>query len=46
MDFGLAVVYACDDYSSAKLFGHAIGNTAGKQTVPRSEAVVLLHALV
>ena len=44
--FGLAVASASDDYSSAKLVGHVIGNTPGKQTVPRSEAVVLLHALV
>ena len=43
--FGLAVVSASVDYESAKLLGHVIGSTPGKQTVPRSEAVVLLHAL-
>ena len=44
--FGFGVINADDDYYSAKLVGHESRSVPGKQIVPRSEAVALLHALV
>ena len=43
--FGLVILHALDDFDNVTYVGHASGSTPGKQTVPRSEATALLHAL-
>ena len=43
--FGLVMLHALDDFDNVTYVGHASGSTPGKQTVTRSEATALLHAL-
>ena len=43
--FGIAILSFGTDLEHCKLLGHARGNVPGKQTVPRAEAMALLHVL-
>ena len=43
--FGLVIIKPKVDQFSFDYLGHAFGSTPGRQTVPRAEALAILHAL-
>ena len=43
--FGVAILHYSANLEQCKMVGHARGTVPGKQTVPRAEAMALLHVL-